>query len=124
VGDLAKGLNLDPESVSTGLIQLAKTGEIKRHHTATTPCNQRDPGTSAHSVAHAESWQCPPASVRYDLQTTEVRRTRGTDQRDGRPSLSPTAAGVTSRCVGSVRVGSEVLVSAGPPGWWLTSVWF
>ena len=30
VGDLAKGLNLDPESVSTRLTQLAKTGEIEK----------------------------------------------------------------------------------------------
>jgi MarR family len=30
VGDLAKGLNLDPESVSTRLTHLAKTGEIKK----------------------------------------------------------------------------------------------
>jgi predicted ArsR family transcriptional regulator len=29
-GDLAKGLNLNPESVSTHLTQLTKTGEIKR----------------------------------------------------------------------------------------------
>lgn len=29
-GDLAKGLNLDPGSVSTRLTQLAKAGEIKR----------------------------------------------------------------------------------------------
>jgi hypothetical protein len=39
VGDLAKGLNLDPESVSTRLTQLAKTGEIKKasHGYNTTP---------------------------------------------------------------------------------------
>ena len=29
-GDLAKGLNLNPENVSTRLTLLAKTGEIKR----------------------------------------------------------------------------------------------
>ena len=29
-GDLAKGLNLNPGNVSTRLIQLAKTGQIKR----------------------------------------------------------------------------------------------
>lgn len=30
-GDLARSLNLDPESVSTSLNQLANAGEIKKH---------------------------------------------------------------------------------------------
>jgi predicted transcriptional regulator len=33
-GDLAKGLNLNPGSVSSRLTQLAKSGDIKRHHAA------------------------------------------------------------------------------------------
>jgi glycosyltransferase involved in cell wall biosynthesis len=36
--------------------------------------------------------------------------------------LSPTA-GAPSRCVGSVSVRGEVLVTVGPPSWWLTFVW-
>jgi hypothetical protein len=39
VGDLAKGLNLDPDSVSTHLTQLAQTGEIEKapHGYSTSP---------------------------------------------------------------------------------------
>jgi hypothetical protein len=46
VGDLAKGLNLDPESVSTRLTQLAKTGEIKKTfhgYNPTQPARPRHP---------------------------------------------------------------------------------
>lgn len=42
VGDVAKSLNLDPESVSTCLAQLAKTGEVTRaSHGYTTGTRER-----------------------------------------------------------------------------------
>jgi hypothetical protein len=54
-GDLAKGLNLNPRSVSTRLTHLAKAGEIKRaSHGYSTEQTPRPVDASAHPVAHTE----------------------------------------------------------------------
>jgi hypothetical protein len=52
-GDLAKGLNLDPENVSTHLTHLARVGEIKKapHGYSTEPAARpRGPHRSPHHV--------------------------------------------------------------------------
>jgi hypothetical protein len=67
-GDLAKGLNLNPGSVSSRLTQLAKSGEIKKHHAATAQNRRRDPAdTSAHPVAHTEPAWTPRTLRKKEL---------------------------------------------------------
>ena len=60
VGDLAKGLNLDPESVSTRLTQVAKTGEIKK----TFPRLQPQATSATQAPAPTPSLTLSPSSVR------------------------------------------------------------
>jgi hypothetical protein len=60
VGDLARGLNLDPTCVSVRLARLEHTGEItKASHGYSTKQAAR-PGTSAHFGAHTDSSQNSP----------------------------------------------------------------
>jgi DNA-binding MarR family transcriptional regulator len=85
VGDLARGLNVNPETVSIRLTQLAQCGEIKKSATATTRTRRHDLArNSAHTLklSQPEINRDPSPVTRPGRSTPWSIKTRGEAARD------------------------------------------